>query len=73
MINELINMNGYGIYVWSSFIFTFSCFAGLYLIIKSQLEKEQNKFRLKYSDLDVVKSETIKRQSTYRELSLIHI
>ena len=36
--------------------------------IKSQLEKEQNKFRLKYSDLDVVKSETIKRQSTYREI-----
>ena len=22
MISELLNMNGYGVYVWSSFIFT---------------------------------------------------
>ena len=45
MIYELINMNGYGLYVWSSFIFTFVCFISLYTVIKLQLFKEQKKFK----------------------------
>ena len=44
MINEIIFMNGYGLYVWSSFIFTLSSFFFLYFIIKFQLTKEQKKF-----------------------------
>ena len=45
MIYNFLNMDGYGLYVFSSFIFTFVSFAGLYLIIKSQLIKEQKKFK----------------------------
>ena len=29
MINELLNMNGYGLYVWSAFSFTLLSFATL--------------------------------------------
>ena len=43
MIYNFVNMNGYGLYVFSSFIFTLVSFAGLYLIIKYQLIKEEKK------------------------------
>jgi len=51
MILNYLSMNGYGVYVWSSFIFTFICFIGLYFIIKLQLKKEQDKFKVKYSTI----------------------
>ena len=38
MINEVLYMNGYGLYVWSSFAFTLSCFCILYSIIKFSVE-----------------------------------
>ncbi len=68
MINEIINMNGYGLYVWSSFIFTLICFAGLFILIKIQLVKEQKKFREKFFDLNPKKVETVKKQGTYKEI-----
>ena len=37
-------MDGYGIFVWSAFAFTFLNFLSLYIIIKRQLNKEQEKF-----------------------------
>ena len=42
MINELINMNGYGIYVWSAFIFTLLNFILLYAVIKSIRKREKS-------------------------------
>ena len=68
MINELLLMNGYGLYVWSSFIFTVLCFISLYYDIKSHLVKEQNKFKIKYSHLTEEEIETVKKQETYREI-----
>ena len=68
MINELLLMNGYGLYVWSSFIFTVLCFISLYYIIKAHLVKEQNKFKIKYSHLTEKEIETVKKQETYREI-----
>ena len=43
MINEIINMNGYGLYVWTAFSFTLLSFMTLYVVIKVQYTKEQNK------------------------------
>ena len=40
MINEILNMNGYGMYVWSAFFFTLISFATLYMITKIQYVKE---------------------------------
>ena len=68
MINEILFMNGYGAYVWSSFIFTLSGFFILYSVIKLQLIKEQKKFDVKFKNLSSEKVELAKKQETYREL-----
>jgi len=68
MINEIISMNGYGIYVWSAFSFTLICFAVLYAVIKLQLVKEQSKFNSKFASLTSEKIESAKKQETYRKI-----
>ena len=44
MINEILYMNGYGLYVWSAFIFTLVSFASLYFVVQAHYIKEKNKF-----------------------------
>ena len=66
MINEIISMNGYGIYVWSAFAFTLISFAALYTVIKIQLVKEKSKFDTKYLTLTSDKRETVRAQKTYK-------
>ena len=68
MINEIISMNGYGIYVWSAFSFTLIGFAVLYLVIKVQLVKEQLKFNSKFASLTSEKIITAKKQKTIRKI-----
>ena len=68
MINEIISMNGYGIYVWSAFSFTLISFAVLYLVIKMQLVKEQSKFNSKFASLTSEKIITAKKQATIRKI-----
>ena len=51
MINELLFMNGYAVYVLSAFSFTLLSFLGLYLVTKMQFVKEQNKFVAKFGSL----------------------
>ena len=68
MINEILFMNGYGVYVWSSFVFTLSGFFILYSTIKFQLIKEQKKFDIKFKSLSSEKIELAKKQKTYREI-----
>ena len=68
MINEFFSMNGYGIYVLSAFSFTLVCFAVLYTVIKTQLVKEQTKFKMKFASLTHEKIESAKSQETYREI-----
>ena len=68
MIQDILYMNGYGLYVWSSFIFTLSCFWILHSIIKFQLVKEQKKFEAKFNSLASEKIELAKKQETYREI-----
>ena len=66
MINEIISMNGYGIYVWSAFAFTLISFVALYTVIKIQLVKEKNKFDTKYLTLTSDKRETVRAQKIYK-------
>ena len=68
MINEIILMKGYGLYVWSAFSFTLISFATLYVLIKINLVKEQNKFLTKFGLLDEAKIKVAKTQSTNREI-----
>ena len=66
MISEILNMNGYGLYVWSSFMFTLLSFGTLYLVTKIQLNKELKNFEAKFKNLDFDKAEIAKKQETYR-------
>ena len=66
MINNIISMNGYGIYVWSAFAFTLISFAALYTVIKIQLVKEKIKFDTKYLTLTSDKRQTVRAQKTYK-------
>ena len=51
MINEILYMNGYAVYVLSAFGFTLLSFLSLYLVIKTQFVREQNKFVAKFGSL----------------------
>ena len=73
MINEIIFMKGYGFYVWSAFSFTLISFATLYILIKTNLVKEQNKFTTKFGLLDEEKVKVAQTQSTNREILVSRI
>ena len=66
MISEILNMNGYGLYVWSSFMFTLLSFGTLYFVTKIQLNKELRNFEAKFKNLDTDKAEVAKKQEIYR-------
>ena len=63
MINELLFMNGYGLYVWSAFSFTLFSFLVLFLITKIQYTKEKNKFVSKFGSLNSERAAIAKSQS----------
>jgi len=68
MINELLLMNGYGLYVWSAFAFTMFSFLTLYMIIKTQYVKERNKFIAKFGTLNSKRAAFAKSQSVNKEI-----
>jgi len=70
MINDIILMNGYGIYVWSAFSFTLISFVTLYFVTKLQLSKEQKRFVAKFGSLNVEKARVARSQNINREILL---
>ena len=68
MINEILFMNGYGLYVWSSFVFTLLSFVSLYIVIKTQYVKEKNKFIAKFGTLNSERATFAKSQSINKEI-----
>ncbi|MDA9136686.1 heme exporter protein CcmD [Candidatus Pelagibacter sp.] len=68
MINGLISMNGYGVYVWSAFSFTLISFIALYFLTKLQLLKEQKRFASKFGSLNVEKAKVARSQNINREI-----
>ncbi|MDC0974362.1 hypothetical protein OAR46_00305 [Candidatus Pelagibacter sp.] len=68
MINELLNMNGYGLYVWSAFSFTLLSFLTLYYVAKVQYIRERNKFIAKYGSLDAQKAKAARTQTINQEI-----
>ena len=68
MITDLILMNGYGIYVWSAFVFTLISFLSLYLIISIQLKKEQKRFEENFSTLTHEKYNVAMDQEIHKEI-----
>ena len=68
MINELLLMNGYGLYVWSAFLFTLFSFLVLFLITKTQYVKEKSKFISKFGSLNSERAAFAKSQSINKEI-----
>ena len=68
MIQEFLFMNGYGLYVWSSFVFTLLSFAILYAVIKIQNIKEKNKFIAKFGTLNSERAAFAKLQRINKEI-----
>jgi heme exporter protein D len=68
MINEILLMNGYGLYVWSSFAFTLLSFVTLYIVTKNQYVKEKNKFIAKFGTLNSERAAFAKSQRINREI-----
>ena len=68
MINEIISMNGYGLYVWSAFSFTLLSFGSLFLVIKLQLLKEKRRFVSKFGLLNTEKARVAKSQEINKEI-----
>ena len=68
MINELLLMKGYGLYVWSAFLFTLFSFFVLFLITKTQYVKEKSKFISKFGSLNSERAAFAKSQSINKEI-----
>ena len=68
MINNLIFMGGYGIYVWSAFVFTFFSFTSLYFITKKQYLRENKKFIAKFGNLNSERAAIAKNQNINKEI-----
>tara|TARA_B100001057_G_C22745176_1_gene909456 strand:+ start:50 stop:277 length:228 start_codon:yes stop_codon:yes gene_type:complete len=68
MINEILLMNGYGLYVWSAFVFTFLSFLSLYIVTRIQYVKEKSKFIKKFGNLDPERAASAKTQSINKEI-----
>ena len=63
---DLLIMNGYGLYVWSAFVFTLFNFLILYKVTSRQLVKEKAKFARKYESLNTDQVTSAHKQSTNR-------
>ena len=68
MINEILFMSGYGIYVLSSFMFTLLSFLSLYFVIKVQYVRERNKFIAKFGNLKSERAAFAKSQTINKEI-----
>ena len=68
MITETFYMDGYGVYVWSSFAITLLSFISLYFLTKKQYEKEKDKFISKFGNLNAERAASAKLQRINREI-----
>ena len=68
MINDILFMNGYGLYVWSAFLFTLLSFVSLYVVTKIQYKKEKEKFISKFGNLNSERAAFAKSQSINKEI-----
>ena len=68
MIKDILLMEGYGLYVWSAFIFTFLSFLTLYVVTKLQYIKEKNKFITKFGALNSERASLAETQSMNKEI-----
>tara|TARA_B110000196_G_C20970937_1_gene578664 strand:- start:614 stop:829 length:216 start_codon:yes stop_codon:yes gene_type:complete len=55
MYLEYLLFDGYGLFVWTAFFFTFTCFLSLYLKTKREFEKQEKLFLLEFKKVEIQK------------------
>tara|TARA_Y100001935_G_C16850935_1_gene288599 strand:+ start:38 stop:271 length:234 start_codon:yes stop_codon:yes gene_type:complete len=63
MINNLVTMNGYGIFVWSSFVITFLVCGIVYYKTRKTLKKYEKEFAKEIEELSVQQKKTVLKNS----------
>ena len=63
MINNFINMNGYGIFVWSSFIITFLVCGIFYYKTRKTLKKYEKEFAKEIEELSAQQQKAVLKNS----------
>ena len=63
MINEIISMNGYGIFVWSSFLITFLVCGIFYYKTRKTLKKYEKEFAKEIEELSIEQKKTVLKNS----------
>ena len=66
MITNILNMGGYGLFVWSAFIFTFVFCLFLYIRVRNDLTQHERKFLIKLKLMPYKKFKTIKSKKIVR-------
>ena len=69
---EIFLMDGYGVYVWSSFGFTFLVCLFLYIRTKKTLKKLEKDFIEEAQNLPEEQFEDIRKQKIAREILISH-
>ena len=69
---EIFVMNGFGIYVWSSFAFTFLVCLFLYLRTRKTLRKLEKDFIKEAHNLSQEQFKDIKKQKIAKEILISH-
>ena len=59
MIKEIISMNGYGIFVWSSFLITFLACGIFYYKTRKTLKKYEREFAKEIEELSIEQRKTV--------------
>tara|TARA_B100001029_G_C14712667_1_gene260897 strand:+ start:290 stop:520 length:231 start_codon:yes stop_codon:yes gene_type:complete len=68
MIIDIFLMNGYGLYVWSAFVFTFLICLTLYLKTKKTLNKLEKDFKEEVKKLSSEKVDTLNTGKISKEI-----
>ena len=69
---EIFLMDGYGVYVWSSFGFTFLVCLFLYMRTKKTLKKLEKDFIKEAQNLSEEQFEDIRKQKVAKEILISH-
>ena len=63
MISNFISMNGYGAFVWSSFVFTFLVCVIIYYRTRKTLKKYEKEFAKEIEELSVEQKKVVLEKS----------
>ncbi len=63
MIKEIISMNGYGIFVWSSFLITFLACGIFYYKTRKPLKKYEKEFAKEIEELSIEQKKAVLENS----------